>query len=154
MIETRDAAGDFAGATVFSACVATADNSSTVQFELVDDNNGSISLMVLVDGERVDFDDIRSQEFVNVTVIDSGNNTFSATFTNGAFLQVQEENGFISALTVSLPNSFINRTRGLMGLFNGDKDDDLTPRNSDTPLPLNLSLEQIHKDFGISCKIL
>ena len=152
MIEANDATGDRVNATVFSACAAKAYDSSTIQFEVLTNVNGNVTLVTFVDEERVVFDEIRSQEFDNVTIIDSGNNTISATFSNGAFLQVQEQNGFIAVLIVSLPNSFVNKTKGLMGVFNGNISDEFTPRKSDTPLPLNSTLEQIHKDFGITCE--
>lgn len=149
MIELKDSLGS---ATVFSACVAKTDVSSTVQFEVHTKDN-AISLTCLVNGEKIDFNVLKSQEFANVTISDLGNNSLSATFTSGAFLQAQEENGFMSVISVGLPNSYHGyKTRGLMGIFNDDRSDDLSPRGSTIPLPLNSTLQIIHNDFGITCK--
>ena len=146
MVETQNGT-----ASVFSAVVSKTDDSSTVQFEIQREGNVT-SLVCLVNREKIDFSEIKSQDFDGVTVYDSRNNSFVATFTSGAYLQVQEQNGFISLLTVGLPTSFHNKTSGLMGVFNGDSNDDMTPRGSDNPLPLNSTLQTIHERFGITCE--
>ena len=151
MIEVKTSLGSVANATVFSACVAKEKCSSTVQFEIETVDNIT-SVITLVDGERANFDELKIQDFENVTIIKSGNTTFSATFSSGAFLQVQEENGFISVLIVSLPESYQSKTQGLMGPYNGDKTDDLTPRGTGTILSLNSTIQEIHEKFGITCK--
>ena len=138
-------------ASVFSALVAMS-ISSIVQFEIQVKDNKTNFLVCLVNREEIDFSEIKSQEFDDVTVYETSNNTFGATFTNGAYLQAQEQNGFISLITVGLPKSFYNRTSGLMGLFNGDMDDDMTPRGGTEPLPLDSTLQTIHESFGITCK--
>ena len=105
----------------------------------------------LVNGERVIFDDLSKQEFFNVTVSDMGNQTISALFTSGAYVQAKAENGIISVLLVSLSDSYRDTTSGLMGVFNGDMSDDLMMRNSTEYLPLNSTNELIHQ-FGLDCK--
>ena len=148
MIEVNTSSGRVGEATVFSACVAKEKRSSTVQFEL----DNTTSLIVFVDGERISFDELKSQEFDNVTVTDSGNKTLNAIFSSGAFIQVQEQNGFISVLFVSLPERFKNKTQGLMGPYNGDMTDDLTPKENKAILPLNSTIKRIHEEFGITCE--
>ena len=148
MIEVETSLGSVAEATVFSACVAKEKRSSTVQFEL----DNITSLIAFVDGEKISFDELKSQEFDNVTVTDSGNKTLNAIFSSGAFIQVQEQNGFISVLFVSLPERFKNKTQGLMGPYNGDKTDDLTPKGNKAILPLNSTIKRIHEEFGITCE--
>ena len=86
-----------------------------------------------------------------MTLADLGNRTITATFSSGAFVQVQEENGIISVLIVSLPPKYQNKTRGLMGNYNGDKSDDLIPRGATKSLPLNSTLQDIHEQFGMTC---
>ena len=56
-------------------------------------------------------------------------------------------------ITVGAPDTFINKTKGLMGVFNGDATDDLLPPG-DNALPLsNSSTEKtIFYDFGERCK--
>ena len=51
---------------------------------------------------------------------------------------------------VSLPVAFRGKTSGLMGNFNGNTSDDLTPKGGGEPIPLNSSLEVIHEQFGIT----
>ena len=150
MIEATDENGNDAPGTVFSALAAKQNDSDTIQFEI--NNDGNVSLIALVNGEVVTFEDSSSQEFENVIVTDSGNNTLRATFSKGAFLLAQETNGFISVLIVSLPANYQNKTQGLMGSYNGDETDDLTPRGNGTKLPLNSTLQKIHEEFGITCE--
>ena len=76
MIEVNTSSGRVGEATVFSACVAKEKSSSTVQFEL----DNITSLIAFVDGERISFDELKSQEFDNVTVTDSGNKTLMLFF--------------------------------------------------------------------------
>ena len=76
MIEVNTSSGRVGEATVFSACVAKEKSSSTAQFEL--DNISS--LIAFVDGERISFDELKSQEFDNVTVTDSSNKTLMLFF--------------------------------------------------------------------------
>ena len=135
--------------TIFSALVAEESHSDTVQLQL----DPLIGIRTLVNEERIDFSDIAEQEFNNVTVADLGNRTITATFSSGAFLKVQEENGIISVLIVSLPSSYRAKTRGLMGNYNGDKSDDLIPRGRNESLPLNATLRDIHEQFGLTCEI-
>ena len=147
MIEANDSNGNNAPGTVFSAIVAKQNDSDTVQFELKTD----IKLIALVNGEEASFEDIKSQRFNNVTVTYNDNNTFSATFSSGAYLKVQELNGFIAVLIVGLPEQYKGMTNGLMGPYNGDISDDLTPRGG-SPIPLNSSLQTIHEQLGLSCE--
>ena len=65
---------------------------------------------------------------------------------------MQEENGIISVMIVSLPSSYRNKTRGLMGNYNGDKSDDLIPRGENKSLPLDSNLQDIHEQFGMTCE--
>ena len=133
--------------TVFVAFVAKENNSDTVQFQL-----NQQGLVALVNGDLVDFGMVVSQRFANVTVSDNGNGTLSADFTSGNSIQVTERNGIISDILVTISNKYFNRTRGLLGQFNGDTTDDLRPANSSVPLPLNSSPEMIHYRFGLTCE--
>ena len=148
MVPAEDTNGSSVLATVFSAIVGKQADSDTVQFELT--QNGTTAF---VNGEPLDFSDLSEQEFNNVTVTDLGNNTLSATFSSGAYLEAKEENGVISVLIVSLPESFNGiQSTGLMGSFNGNSSDDLLPNFGTNPLPLNSSPQEIHELFGLTCK--
>lgn len=148
MVPLVDDAGNSSQATVFKALVSKQNDSDAVQFEVTDDG-----AMVLVNGEQVDFAFIKEQEFNNVIVNDHGNNSFSASFSSGAYLEVREENELFSMLIVSLPLTFQESdTQGLLGNYNGNITDDLMPNFGEVPLSLNSSLEDIHNLFGITCK--
>ena len=151
MEEAKDTDGNSAGATVFTAIAAKQSDSQTVQFQLEYDGTDAY-LVVLVDGIKLDFEIIQSQDFDNVTVSDEGNGTLEASFSSGALVRVQEQNDIISLLLFSLPQTFINQTSGLMGSYNGDMTDDLLPLNGNTSIPLGSSLQTIHEEFGIHCK--
>ena len=149
MVEVSDASGTSTSATVFSAIAVKQNDSDTVQFEL---SNGTLA--AFVNGETVSFDPLVEQRFNNVTVgiLDTG--ALSASFSSGAYVEVREENSIISVLLVGLPRNFQNiQTFGLMGSFNGIISDDLLPRQSINPLPLDSSLREIHERFGLTCKL-
>ena len=144
---SNDSNQTISGGTVFGAFVAKENNSDTVQFEINQEG-----LVALVNGDLVDFGMVVSQRFANVTVSDNGNGTLSADFTSGNSIQVTERNGIISDILITISNKYFNRTRGLLGQFNGDTTDDLRPANSSVPLPLNSSPEMIHYRFGLTCE--
>ena len=148
MVAAENSDGSPVRATVFSAVAAKQYNSDTVQFR-----RSRRGLDALINGEMVDFENLPRQEYNNVTLSDIGNQTMSALFSSGAYIQAKAENGIISVLLVSLPDSFYNATYGLMGVFNKDTSDDLMIRNSTEYLPLNSSNYDIHWRFGLSCKL-
>ena len=149
MVPAVDGNNNNVAATVFSAIVCKQINSQTIQFQL-DSNKG---LVALVDGVEIDLDELKSQEFDNVTVTDVGNSSITATFSSGALIRVTQENDIISLVLVSLPERFKGHTHGLMGSFNDDETDDLLPKNNSTYISINSTIQEIHEEFGISCKI-
>ena len=127
MVDIASQNGGAAQATVFSAIVAREVDSDTVQFEV----SANDDIAALVNGVVVDFT-VVEQEFKNVTVTNLGNNTLSAAFSSGAYLEVQQENNILSSVVVSLPESYKGiTTEGLLGTFNGDTSDDLKPKSED-----------------------
>ena len=149
MVDITSQNGNAAFATVFSAIVAKEGYSDIVQFQA--SNNGSI--VALVNGEKVDFN-VVEQEFKNVTVTDLGNNTLSATFSSGGYLEVQQENGILSSVVVSLPESYKTvETQGLLGTFNGNVSDDLKPKAGVKSLSIDSTLNEIHDLFGLTCEL-
>jgi deleted-in-malignant-brain-tumors protein 1 len=133
--------------TSFVALAIEDEDSPTVQLEV--DNN---ELIVLVDGERVDFSAVPEQRLSNITINDVGNSTYSVRFGSGASLIASKINNILTNILITLPEHYCNITRGLLGQYNGDPNDDLLPRNTTTPLPSNATTEDIHHNFGITCK--
>ena len=135
--------------TVFTAIVAIQHETNTiVQFEI-----RTKGVKVRVDSEFVDFDEMKEMKFDNVMVEDRGNATVIAAFSKGTSIELKVENGIISVMLVSLPINQKGKTRGLMGNFNGDPSDDLLPKGGSSPLPSNSSMEDIHRLFGMTCKL-
>ena len=149
MVDAVDASGNSVAATVFSAVVCRQSDSDTVQFEV-----SRRGVDVLVNGMLFDFQTLLQVEFTNVILTNLGNNTVSAQFSSGAFIQVTEELEILSQLFFSLPDTFQGVTRGLLGNFNGDTSDDFLPRFSNIPIPTDSSLQDIHFDFGVTCGLL
>ncbi len=148
MVSAEDENGNPVPATVFSAIAARQNDSDTVQFEA-----SRLGIDALVNGQGVDFNGVPEQQFNNVILEDKDNNTLSARFSSGAYLEVSEENDILSVILVSLPDSFRNGTSGLMGNFNEDPSDDLLPQGGTAPLATNSSLQDIHEQFGVTCEL-
>lgn len=151
MVQATDGDGNLVQGTVFSAFVAEDTISGNVQFQMTADGN----LEVLVDKKLVTFLDeleIPEARFGGTTLINRRNNDFVVTFTSGVHMEIKAENGIISQNIIVLPESFMGEIRGLLGNYNGDQSDDLMPRNGLDIIPANSSLEEIHNDFGITCK--
>ena len=51
-----------------------------------------------------------------------------------------------------LDHTLRNKTKGLLGNYNGIADDDLIPKDSAVPLNVNSSLRDIHYQFGETCE--
>ena len=139
-------------ATVFSALATKSSTSAVVQIELND------TLRLRVDSVEYTFGNMTSLSFTGVEVTKGPNETLSASFTNGVYIEVRAVTGedvtsWISTIIVRLPDTLQDSTRGLMGSFNADTSDDLVPRSGGDPLALNSSLEDIHWNFGVTCKL-
>lgn len=83
------------------------------------------------------------------------NRTASLQFVNGVSLECQvSTQGFMTRVVVGVPKTFVNRTRGLLGVFNGIPEDDLTPAGSNAvPVPVDSDLRTIHQQFGMTCEL-
>ena len=57
------------------------------------------------------------------------------------------------AITVAAPDNFLNDTKGLLGVFNKDPSDDLTPADGSEPLATNATEKTIFYKFGETCKL-
>ena len=148
MVEVVPGPSGGLNATVLSALVARQSDSDTVQF-IVNEIDG---IDTSVNAVPLDFGYLRKQSFLNVVVRDKGNGTYSAAFLGGAYIEVHAANSIMSLL-VSLTSDFVNKTRGLLGNFNGNTLDDLSPNGDGVPLsPIESLPTEIHYIFGLSCK--
>ena len=79
------------------------------------------------------------------------------SFQNGIQLECRTAHGNITQFLVGVPSSLRNMVSGLLGTFNDDTSDDLSPltHSGSLGIPLeNFNIETIHTNFGLSCKIL
>ena len=72
------------------------------------------------------------------------------SFVLGISINITLANGMLGIKTI-IPGSFKEKTKGLMGNFNGNSNDDYIPRGSNTPLASNSKEEQIF-EFGKTCE--
>ena len=77
-------------------------------------------------------------------------NSIRAVFSNGAGGTFTLEAGILNYV-LSLPNSFVGQTRGLLGNNNGNQSDDFVRRGELHPLPDSMSEAEIFQ-FGQTCK--
>uniref|UniRef100_S4R5G7 VWFD domain-containing protein n=1 Tax=Petromyzon marinus TaxID=7757 RepID=S4R5G7_PETMA len=141
-------------ATSFIAIVAQETGGIKVEWIL---KNSSI--VVLVDGKQINSTDDDSGQggidaIYNQTMsINWSDGHVVATFASGISLNVSSVSGALNFIT-SLQESFINRTKGLLGVFNKDPTDDFQASNG-TVLRFNGSNvppeSQIYYSFGITC---
>ena len=147
MIPAENDDGTESLGTVFSAIVAKQYDSDVVEFRA-----SVFGVLVFINGLEIEIEVSLPEAYNSVIVSNKGNDTYSATFSTGVYLEVMQRNGFLSTIVVSLLPTYFDLTQGLMGVYNDDPSDDLLPRNSSTPLPLNSSLEKVHYEFGLTCK--
>lgn len=146
LFNNSNSAQDSIRATAFEALAIKEKDAPTVQLEIIEND-----LLALVDGESVDFSTLSEQKFSNVTISDDGNSTITVRYTSGFSITGSLLNNILTNILVTVPEYY--STRGLLGKFNGDPSDDLLPRDETKPLPSNSTTEDIHHNFGISCKI-
>ncbi|XP_074632006.1 uncharacterized protein LOC141890434 isoform X2 [Acropora palmata] len=138
-------------ATVFSAAVAKEQNASIVQCNLKEEGG----LEVLINGQI--FQEFYSLTNVSVILNDSvavsrpQGNSFLVTFPSGISVTVTDIQGSLS-IVFAAPLSFQGQTKGLLGTWNDDQEDDfLTPDGS--ILPSNATGRQIHFNFGLKWQL-
>lgn len=74
------------------------------------------------------------------------------TFESGTVVRFVESKGMMT-FVVTISDQYLGKTKGLLGAYNKNPDDDFT-LPSGTVLPSNLTSRQIHFDFGQKCKYL
>ncbi|XP_035228405.1 protein mesh-like [Stegodyphus dumicola] len=115
-------------------------------------------MYIIVDNEYVYFWDnsLRVQYFKGVTLFQPANvynmSHIVAMFDSGAGVEVMVENGHMAA-HVYLPVSFINKTRGLLGMWSRNKDDDFISPEGDSYISPDSSTYDIHQKFGMAYRV-
>ena len=113
-------------------------------------------LEVLIDGQI--FQEFYSLSNVSLILNDSvavsrpQENSSLVTFPSGISVTVTDVKGSLS-IVFAAPFSFKGQTKGLLGTWNDDQEDDfLTPDGN--ILPSNATGWQIHFNFGLKCKFI
>lgn len=88
----------------------------------------------------------------NLTAARKTDKCLEVTFKSGSRVEFCEDKGMMT-FVVTLDDGYFNKTKGLLGTFNDNPDDDFTLPNG-TVLSSSLSSSQIHYDFGLKCKCL
>ena len=108
---------------------------------------------VRVDGKHFDFERLtNTSQRLNgsVSVSKPDKQCFQMSFPSGMTVLVCEKHNQLSIVTAA-PNVFKNQTRGLLGTWNGDLEDDFMLPNG-TVLSGESSSKEIHLNFGMLCK--
>ena len=111
-------------------------------------------LEIYINGSRYDgYSELtnRSKRIeVNLKVSKRSENCFTVVFKSGSGVEFCEEKQ-IMTFVVTLSDDYFNQTKGLLGTYNEDPDDDFTLPNG-TVLYQNLDSRDIHYLFGLQCK--
>ncbi|KAM9316126.1 uncharacterized protein PAF06_007094 [Gastrophryne carolinensis] len=122
-------------------------NGTSTKVELYLESNNTIN--VLLNGQNVSFtysEDSEAQISDNPTVFLLKNETITATFEGVLSVSVSAYYGMLSAVS-SLPSQFINKTKGLLGTWNNDQNDDFLAPNG-TYISSNSSEETLY-NYGL-----
>lgn len=140
-------------ATSMSIIAMKQRNNPTVQAQL-DDIDG---ITVLIENEfndlgynRLDFEHAPSRHFDGGEVNVEPNFSRHFSFDIGVVIVVQAVNDILS-FELSIPEAYYGNTRGLLGVWNGNSEDDFT-RPDGTIIPINSSDDIIFHHFGEKCK--
>ena len=133
-------------ATVLSALVAKQLDSDAIQLDM-----SRHGIHVFVNGEEMVLNTGSEVPAWNVVISRTDERNYVIHFACGIHIVVKREL-YCPSIIVSIPESFMNHTMGLLGYYNGDKTDDLLPVRGLDPLPLTSNLLDIHEGFGLYCE--
>ncbi len=138
-------------ATVFTAFVMKAETSSTVQVQ----RSLVRTIEIYVDGVLMDLGNplLFDISYDNVEVsVASDMSSVSVAFACGFnFLISTTADAF--SIFATCDEKYKNKTRGLLGVYDGNKDNDLQDQNGNA-IAANSSLQDIHYKFGLEWQIL
>ena len=80
-------------------------------------------------------------------------NSISCVFSNGISIVISAVQGVLNIVAI-VPPSWKGSTKGLLGNYNGNKDDDFVPRGADKPLPGTITDRSVHFQFAQTCALL
>lgn len=117
--------------------------------------NFSDGLQVLIDGRPYDYESLTNDSLRlngSVAVSRPQNNSFLVSFPSGIAVTVTDVKGALS-IVFAAPKSFKNQTKGLLGTWNDDPEDDFSRPDGST-IPPSSTGREIHFQFAQLCKSL
>ncbi|XP_070175802.1 sushi domain-containing protein 2-like [Littorina saxatilis] len=145
-----DVDGKLGNATVFTAVAMSVVNETDV-VEIRQTNNGGVA--VLINQTQVDFTDTQ-MERRGMTIYrnETGNNTVEFTVvmdTAGISVLVSATPELLNIMVLVGSSELKGNLTGLLGNYNGEKDDDFQSRSGD-PVPITANMSDVHYRFGMT----
>ena len=140
-------------ASVISAIAMKLRNKPTVQAYLhdIDGIRVAVESVMSRDGYDIyDFEFAPNRHFDGGRIDVEGEFTRSFTFENSVVITIKAANNILS-FQLSIPEPFFNNTKGLLGVWNGDQEDDFL-RPDGITVPINSFDDLIFRQFGEQCK--
>uniref|UniRef100_A0A914XYT1 Uncharacterized protein n=1 Tax=Panagrolaimus superbus TaxID=310955 RepID=A0A914XYT1_9BILA len=135
-------------ATIFSGFVFAVPNAAIIQIQ-----KSLIRIVdIYIDGQQLDITSPNSLKRLSMDgwqmIIAEDLSAIHIGFSIGFAFEITTISGAFGFSASASPN-WSGKTLGLLGIFNGHQDDDLTSQNG-TIIPLNSTLQQIHENFGLT----
>ena len=86
----------------------------------------------------------------NLRAVKKSTNCVEVSFKTGTGVEFCEAKEMLS-IVVTLSEDYFNNSKGLLGTYNRNPEDDFTLPNG-TVLPPSMTSKQIHYNFGLNCK--
>ncbi|XP_022800806.1 uncharacterized protein LOC111338572 [Stylophora pistillata] len=138
-------------ATVFVAAVAKEKDTSTVQVNLKDEGGLEVLVDSVVYQNYTSLTNISRTLDGSVSVARPENNSFLVAFPSGISVTITEVQGSLS-IVFAAPTNLKGKTKGLLGTWNDDVEDDFL-RPDNTTLPSNSTGREIHFEFGLKWQV-
>ncbi|NWR58737.1 MUC4 protein, partial [Bucorvus abyssinicus] len=151
VLQARTAQTGMAQATNFVAFAAQYISATTITVEWTLGSQGDIQ--VLLNNETVQFSysqDMGAEMYYSPGVLLVNASSVTAVFSGALAISISTTSGILSVVC-SLPNQYLNSTKGLLGVWDHDSADDFRMPN-DTSIPVNSSEEEIYS-YGMTWSV-
>ena len=133
--------------TVFTAIAIRTNYSVVVEVQ----RSSLRGINIVVNGERLTINEPTEWQFEGVAISYEGNHTVVLLYDTGEHVEIKAVNNLLQIEMAAGNINFQNNTKGLLGNWNGDPDDDFL-RPDGSVLSPNATLEEIHHQFGEKCE--
>uniref|UniRef100_A0A8C9EMA2 Sushi domain containing 2 n=1 Tax=Pavo cristatus TaxID=9049 RepID=A0A8C9EMA2_PAVCR len=133
--------GTQAQVTGLSAVAMQENNSDVIEVRYSE----GLNLEVLLNQKVVNFSEQSWMDLEGLFLHSTADQKITVMFSSGSGVEIRGSGGFL-ALTVLLPEKFMNHTQGLFGVMNGNTEDEFTFKNK-TTMSVHASPQQLF-EFG------